>query len=81
MPLPDAETTEEVSATMATLYDSMHHAFTDHPRTLRMTYCSHFFQSMAMSFRMAKGAIVLGVHAVFPFLLKNSPTIRQLHLE
>ena len=81
MTTPDRETTEEISTTLATICDSVHHALTDHPHKIKMNYCTHFFQSISMSLYMAKGAIVLGIHAVFPFLLKDSPTVRQLHQE
>jgi Family of unknown function (DUF6356) len=78
---PDKETTEKMSDTIASAFRTAKHAFADHPREVRMNYCSHFMQSASMSFHMAKGAITLAIHAVFPFLLKNAHVVKQLHDE
>jgi hypothetical protein len=78
---PDKETTERMSDTVVSVYQSVKHAFTDHPREVRMNYCSHFLQSARMSCYMAKGAITLAIHAVFPFLLKNTYVVQKLHDE
>lgn len=78
---PDKDTTEKMSESMVSMYQSVKHAFTDHPRKMRMSYCSHLFQSASMSLHMAKGAIILGIHAVFPFLLKESHVVQRLHME
>lgn len=78
---PDKETTEKMSESVVSIYQSVKHAFTDHPRKMRMSYCSHLFQSACMSLHMTKGAIILGIHAVFPFLLKESHVVQRLHME
>jgi len=78
---PDKETTERMSDTIVSMFQSTKRAFTDHPREVRMNYCSHFVQSACMSFYMARGAITLAIHAVFPFLLKNTHVVKQLHDE
>jgi len=78
---PDKETTEKLSDMIVSSFQSAKHAFVDHPRQVRMNYCSHFVQSACMSFYMAKGAITLAIHAVFPFLLKNAHVVKQLHDE
>jgi hypothetical protein len=76
---PDKETTERMSDTIVSTFQSTKRAFTDHPREVRMNYCSHFVQSACMSFYMARGAITLAIHAVFPFLLKNAHVVQKLH--
>ena len=78
---PDKETTEKMSDTIVSVFQSAKHAFTDHPQKVRMNYCSHFMQSAYMSLHMVKGAIILGIHAIFPFLLKEAHVVQQLHLE
>jgi len=78
---PDKETTERMSDTIVSTFQSTKRAFTDHPREVRMNYCTHFMQSACMSFYMARGAITLAIHAVFPFLLKNAHVVKQLHDE
>ena len=78
---PDKETTERMSDTIVSIFQSTKRAFTDHPREVRMNYCSHFVQTACMSFYMARGAITLAIHAVFPFLLKNAHVVKQLHDE
>lgn len=78
---PDRDTTEKMSESVVSIYQSVKHAFTDHPRKMRMSYCSHFVQSACMSLHMAKGAITLAIHAVFPFLLKETQVVQRLHME
>ena len=81
MPVPDEEITEDMSNALVNNYKYMKDAFTDHPRKVRMNYCSHFMESGLMSLYMAKSAIILGIHAVFPFLLKDAHVVRQIHSE
>lgn len=78
---PDRDTTEKMSESVVSTFQTVKHAFTDHPRKMRMNYCSHFVQSACMSLHMAKGAITLAIHAVFPFLLKETQVVQRLHME
>jgi len=78
---PDKETTDRMSDTIVSAFQSTKRAFLDHPREVRMNYCSHFMQSASMSFYMARGAVTLAIHAVFPFLFKNTHVVKQLHDE
>lgn len=76
-------TTKRLRACTTTIHERVHHAFTEHPRSQRMTYCEHFKRAAWTALRLARGAAALAVHAVFPFLLQTtgSDTVKTLHGE
>lgn len=76
-------TTKRIRACATTIQERVHHAFTEHPRAQRMTYCEHFKRAAWTALRMAGGAAALVVHSVFPFVFQTtgSDTVRALHGE
>ena len=76
-------TTKRLRACTTTIHERVHHAFTEHPRSQRMTYCEHFKRAAWTALRLAGGAAALAVHAVFPFVLQTtgSDTVKTLHGE
>jgi len=76
-------TTKRIRACATTIQERVHHAFTEHPRTLRMTYCEHFKHAAWTALRMAGGAAALVVHSMFPFVFQTtgSDTVKALHGE
>jgi len=76
-------TTKRIRACATTIQERVHHAFTEHPRSQRMTYCEHFKHAAWTALRMAGGAAALVVHSVFPFVLQTtgSDTVKALHGE
>jgi hypothetical protein len=55
--------------------------FTKHPRENGMTYISHFFYAMSLSFLMILGAFCLFVHAFLPSFFDSDGTtiIKKLY--
>jgi Mg-chelatase subunit ChlI len=76
-------TTKRLRACTTTIHERVHHAFTEHPHSQRMTYCEHFKRAAWTALRLARGAAALAVHAVFPFVLQTtgSDTVKTLHGE
>jgi TolA-binding protein len=76
-------TTKRIRAFTTTIQERVHHAFTEHPRSQRMTYCEHFKRAAWTALRMAGGAAALVVHSVFPFVFQTtgSDTVKALHGE
>ena len=76
-------TTKRLRACTTTIQERVHHAFTEHPRSQRMTYCEHFKRAAWTALRLARGAAALAVHDVFPFVLQTtgSDTVKTLHGE
>ena len=48
--------------------------FLEHPKSLNMTYLSHFICAIKISSMMYVGSIICTVHAIFPFLFKDFAT-------
>jgi len=61
----------------------MHHAFTEHPRAQRLSYCQHFSRAARAALHTGRASLAFAVHAVFPFLFQTtgSTIVHQLHQE
>jgi hypothetical protein len=71
MPIPDQESSHNVSESIARTARSVHAQFMEHPRKERMSYCTHAMKTLRMSFWMAHGSVALAIHAVFPFWFES----------
>ena len=60
---------------------SLHHLFTEHPDSIGESYVQHLLAATAFGLRMVLGGLACLVHAVLPFLFKEtgSDCIADLH--
>jgi len=52
----------------------MFNYFTKHPTDRGMSYITHAFGALKLSFKLALGAIKTTIHALFPFLYEKATT-------
>ncbi len=89
--MPDSDTIQHVGESLSRTYKRafarlqvvMHHAFTEHPRAQRLSYCQHFTRAARAALHTGRASLALAVHAVFPFLFQTtgSTIVHQLHQE
>lgn len=46
--------------------------FTKHPTNENMSYFTHLYSSLCISYKFGLGSFYMAVHAVFPFLFENN---------